>query len=96
MKRHGFGGLRATHGVHRKHRSPGSIGGCSTPGKVLKGMRMAGRMGAERVTVQNLKVHSVDAERGLILVRGAVPGPKGSLVVVRSAAKKAAKNGDAA
>jgi len=96
MKRHGFGGLRATHGVHRKHRSPGSIGGCSTPGKVLKGMRMAGRMGAERVTMQNLKVHSVDAERGLILVRGAVPGPKGSLVVVRSAAKKAAKNGDAA
>lgn len=96
MKHHGFGGLRATHGVHRKHRSPGSIGGCSTPGKVLKGMRMAGRMGAERVTVQNLKVHSVDAERGLILVRGAVPGPKGSLVVVRSAAKKAAKNGDAA
>ena len=96
MKRHGFGGLRATHGVHRKHRSPGSIGGCSTPGKVLKGMRMAGRMGAERVTVQNLKVHSVDAERGLILVRGAVPGPKGSLVVVRSAAKKAAQNGDAA
>ena len=96
MKRHGFGGLRATHGVHRKHRAPGSIGGCSTPGKVLKGMRMAGRMGAERVTVQNLKVHSVDAERGLILVRGAVPGPKGSLVVVRSAAKKAAKNGDAA
>ena len=96
MKRHGFGGLRATHGVHRKHRSPGSIGGCSTPGKVLKGMRMAGRMGAERVTVQNLKVHSVDAERGLILVRGAVPGPKGSLVVVRSAAKKSAKNGDAA
>ncbi|ERF67967.1 50S ribosomal protein L3 [Cutibacterium granulosum] len=96
MKRHGFGGLRATHGVHRKHRSPGSIGGCSTPGKVLKGMRMAGRMGAERVTVQNLKVHSVDAEGGLILVRGAVPGPKGSLVVVRSAAKKAAKNGDAA
>lgn len=96
MKRHGFGGLRATHGVYRKHRSPGSIGGCSTPGKVLKGMRMAGRMGAERVTVQNLKVHSVDAERGLILVRGAVPGPKGSLVVVRSAAKKAAKNGDAA
>ena len=96
MKRHGFGGLRATPGVHRKHRSPGSIGGCSTPGKVLKGMRMAGRMGAERVTVQNLKVHSVDAERGLILVRGAVPGPKGSLVVVRSAAKKAAKNGDAA
>ena len=89
-------GLRATHGVHRKHRSPGSIGGCSTPGKVIKGLRMAGRMGVERVTVQNLQVHSVDAERGIMLVRGAVPGPKGSLLVVRSAAKKAAKNGDAA
>lgn len=96
MKRHGFKGLRATHGVHRKHRSPGSIGGCSTPGKVLKGMRMAGRMGNDRVTVQNLPIHSVDAERGIILVRGAVPGPKGSLLVVRSAAKQAAKNGDAA
>ncbi len=96
MKRHGFHGLRATHGVHRKHRSPGSIGGCSTPGKVLKGMRMAGRMGNDRITVQNLPVHSVDVERGIILVRGAVPGTKGSLVVVRSAAKQAAKNGDAA
>ncbi|MDN6442485.1 MAG: 50S ribosomal protein L3, partial [Acidipropionibacterium jensenii] len=96
MKRHGFKGLRASHGVHRKHRSPGSIGGCSTPGKVLKGMRMAGRMGNDRITVQNLPVHSVDSERGIILVRGAVPGAKGSLVVVRSAAKQAAKNGDAA
>jgi len=96
MKRHGFGGLRATHGVHRKHRSPGSIGGCSTPGKVITGLRMAGRRGVERVPVQNLQVHSVDAERGIMLVRGAVPGPKGSLLVVRSAAKKAAKNGDAA
>ena len=88
MKRHGFHGLRATHGVHRKHRSPGSIGGCSTPGRVFKGMRMAGRMGNDKVTVQNLKIHAVDAERGLILVRGAVPGNTGSLVVVRSAAKK--------
>ncbi len=88
MKRHGFGGLKAGHGVHRKHRAPGSIGGCSTPGRVLKGLRMAGRMGNENKTVQNLLVHSVDAERGLILVRGAVPGNKGSLVVVRSAAKK--------
>ncbi|WP_027587847.1 50S ribosomal protein L3 [Acidipropionibacterium thoenii] len=96
MKRHGFHGLRATHGVHRKHRSPGSIGGCSTPGKVLRGMRMAGRMGNDRITVQNLPVHSVDAERGIILVRGAIPGAKGSLVVVRSAAKQVAKNGDAA
>ncbi|SDD73209.1 50S ribosomal protein L3 [Auraticoccus monumenti] len=88
MKRHGFHGLRATHGVHRKHRSPGSIGGCATPGRVFKGMRMAGRMGVEKVTVQNLSVHAVDAERGLILVKGAVPGAKGGLVVLRSAAKK--------
>lgn len=88
MKRHGFGGLRASHGVHRKHRSPGSIGGASTPGKVLKGLRMAGRMGAERRTVQNLVIHAVDADKGLLLVKGAVPGNKGSLVVIRSAAKK--------
>lgn len=88
MKRHGFHGLRASHGVHRKHRSPGSIGGCSTPGKVIKGLKMAGRMGLDKVTVQNLRVHSVDAERGLILIQGAVPGNKGSLVMVRSAAKK--------
>ena len=88
MKRHGFKGLSASHGVHRKHRSPGSIGGCSTPGRVLRGMRMAGRMGVDKVTVQNLTIHAVDAERGLILVRGAIPGNKGSLVVVRSAAKK--------
>lgn len=88
MKRHGFGGLRASHGVHRKHRSPGSIGGCSTPGKVFKGLRMAGRMGAERATVQNLTIHAVDVEKGLLLVKGAVPGNKGSLVVIRSAAKK--------
>ncbi len=92
MKRHGFKGLRASHGVHRKHRSPGSIGGCSTPGRVFKGLRMAGRMGNDKVTVQNLKIHAVDAERGLLLVRGAIPGNKGSLVVVRSAARK----GDAA
>ncbi|PID50738.1 MAG: 50S ribosomal protein L3 [Propionibacteriales bacterium] len=86
--RHGFAGLRASHGVHRKHRAPGSIGGCATPGRVFKGLRMAGRMGNDKVTVQNLKIHAVDAERGLILVRGAIPGNKGSLVVVRSAAKK--------
>src|SRR5512133_312869 len=92
MKRHGFAGLRASHGVHRKHRAPGSIGGCATPGRVFKGLRMAGRMGAERVTVQNLTVHGVDAERGLILIKGAIPGNKGGLVVLRSAAKK----GDAA
>ncbi|HEY5877989.1 MAG TPA: 50S ribosomal protein L3 [Nakamurella sp.] len=88
MKRHGFHGLRASHGVHRKHRSPGSIGGCATPGRVFKGLKMAGRMGHDRVTVQNLTVHSIDAERGLILVKGAVPGNKGGLVVLRSAAKK--------
>jgi large subunit ribosomal protein L3 len=88
MKRHGFHGLRASHGVHRKHRSPGSIGGCATPGRVFKGLKMAGRMGHDRVTVQNLTVHSVDAERGLILVKGAIPGNKGGLVVLRSAAKK--------
>lgn len=91
MKRHGFGGLRASHGVHRKHRSPGSIGACATPGHVFKGTRMAGRMGVEKVTVQNLTVHAVDAERGLILVKGSVPGPKGALVVLRSAAKKGAQ-----
>lgn len=88
MKRHGFAGLKAGHGVHRKHRAPGSIGGCSTPGRVFKGLRMAGRMGNEKVTVQNLIIHAVDAERGLLLVRGAIPGNKGSLVVVRTAAKK--------
>lgn len=91
MKRHGFSGLRASHGVHRKHRSPGSIGQSATPSRVFKGMRMAGRMGVDKVTVQNLTIHAVDAERGLILVKGSVPGPKGALVVVRTAAKKGAK-----
>jgi large subunit ribosomal protein L3 len=89
MKRHGFHGLRATHGVQRKHRSPGSIGGCSTPGRVFKGMKMAGRMGGERQTTLNLKIQGVDLERGLILVKGAIPGPKGGLVFVRSAVKEA-------
>jgi large subunit ribosomal protein L3 len=91
MKRHGFGGLRATHGVHKKHRSPGSIGGCATPGRVFKGLRMAGRMGNEQVTTQNISVHAVDADRGLILLKGAVPGPKGGLVLIRNAAKGAGK-----
>jgi large subunit ribosomal protein L3 len=90
MKRHGFHGLRASHGVERKHRSPGSIGGCATPGRVFKGLRMAGRMGGVRVTTQNLKVHAVDAEKGLLLVKGAVPGPRGGVVLIRSAAKKGA------
>jgi large subunit ribosomal protein L3 len=89
MKRHNFRGLGAGHGVQRKHRSPGSIGGCATPGRVFKGLRMAGRMGHERVTTQNLTVHAVDAEKGLLLIKGAVPGPNGGLVLVRTAAKGA-------
>ena len=88
IKRHGFHGLKASHGVERKHRSPGSIGACATPGRVFKGVRMAGRMGSQRFTVQNLTVQAVDAENNLILVRGAVPGPKGGLVLLRTAAKK--------
>ena len=88
MKRHGFHGLKASHGVERKHRSPGSIGACATPGRVFKGVRMAGRMGSQRFTVQNLTVQAVDTENNLILVKGAVPGPKGALVLVRTAAKK--------
>lgn len=87
MKRYGFGGMTASHGTHRTHRSPGSIGGCATPGRVFKGKRMAGRMGNVRKTIQNLTVHSVDAEKGLILVKGAVPGPNGGLVLVRTAVK---------
>jgi len=89
MKRHGFGGLGSSHGVDRKHRMPGSIGACSTPGRVFKGMRMAGVMGGEKVTTQNLVVHSVDAERNLLLIKGSVPGPDGQLVFIRSAAKHA-------
>ena len=88
MKRHGFHGLKGSHGVERKHRSPGSIGACATPGRVFKGVRMAGRMGSKRFTVQNLTVQAVDAENNLILVKGAVPGPKGALILVRTAAKK--------
>ncbi|WP_239394700.1 MULTISPECIES: 50S ribosomal protein L3 [unclassified Frankia] len=90
MKRHGFKGLGAGHGVERKHRSPGSVGGCATPGRVFKGLRMAGRMGHERVTVAGLTVHAVDTERGFLLIKGAVPGPDGGLVLVRSAAKRPA------
>jgi large subunit ribosomal protein L3 len=87
MKRHGFSGVGASHGAHRNHRKPGSIGGCATPGRVFKGLRMAGRMGNETVTTQNLVVHAVDTEKGLILVKGAIPGPKGGLVVLRSGVK---------
>ncbi|HJR89553.1 MAG TPA: 50S ribosomal protein L3 [Aeromicrobium sp.] len=90
MKRHGFSGVGASHGAHRNHRKPGSIGGCATPGRVFKGLRMAGRMGTDTVTTQNLTVHAVDVEKGVILVKGAVPGPKGALVVIRSAAKAGA------
>ena len=88
MKRHGFHGLGASHGTQRKHRSPGSIGGCATPGRVFKGLRMAGRMGNARVTTQNLTVHRVDEENGLLLIKGAVPGPRGGLLLVKTAAKK--------
>ncbi|MBM7785837.1 50S ribosomal protein L3 [Tenggerimyces flavus] len=91
MKRHGFHGLRASHGVERKHRSPGSIGACATPGRVFRGQKMAGRMGGERVTTQNVKVHAVDVDKGLILLRGAVPGARGSVVLIRNAAKVVAK-----
>ncbi len=89
MKRHNFKGVSASHGAHRNHRKPGSIGASSTPSRVFKGMRMAGRMGGERVTVLNLKVHSVDAEKGLLLVKGAVPGARGRIVFVRNAVKGA-------
>ncbi len=87
MKRHGFHGLRASHGVERKHRSPGSIGGCATPGRVFKGMRMAGRMGGVRVTTPSVLVHAVDAGQGLLLLKGPVPGPTGGVVLVKTAAK---------
>jgi len=87
MKRHGFGGLGASHGTERKHRSPGAIGACATPSRVFKGVRMAGQMGNDRVTVLNLEVVEADPERNLLLVRGAVPGPRGGLVMVRSSVK---------
>ena len=90
MKRHDFNGVGASHGAHRNHRKPGSIGACATPGRVFKGMRMAGRMGGDTVTVQNLTVHAVDAEKGLLLVKGAVPGAQGwRSSYVRIAAKGA-------
>ncbi len=87
MKRHGFKGLPASHGAHRVHRSPGAIGACATPARVFKGTRMAGRMGAEKVTTQNVEIIQADAERKVLLVKGAVPGPKGGLVIVRNATK---------
>ena len=91
MKRHGFGGLRATHGVSVSHRSHGSTGSRQDPGKVFKNKKMAGHMGQTRVTTQNLEVVSTDEERGLILIKGAVPGSKGAWIIVRDAVKSAAK-----
>jgi large subunit ribosomal protein L3 len=93
MKRHNFGGLRASHGVSISHRSHGSTGQCQGPGKVFKGKKMAGHMGAARVTTQNLQVVKVDSERGLIMIKGAVPGSKGGWVTVKDAVKKAAVEG---
>ncbi|MEH6781494.1 MAG: 50S ribosomal protein L3 [Rhodoglobus sp.] len=89
MKRHNFKGVSASHGAHRNHRKPGSIGASSTPSRVFKGMRMAGRMGGDRVTVMNLAVHSIDLEKGLVLIKGAVPGARGRIVFVRNAVKGA-------
>jgi large subunit ribosomal protein L3 len=93
MKRHNFRGLGAAHGTQRKHRAPGSIGACATPARVFKGTRMAGRLGGVRTTTQNLTVQAVDAEKGLLLIRGAVPGPNGGLVLVRTAAKGGSSKG---
>ena len=87
MKRHGFSGLGASHGTERKHRSPGAIGACATPSRVFKGMKRAGKLGNVRVTVLNVEVVEADAERGLLLLKGALPGPDGGLVMVRSSVK---------
>ncbi|MCX5043995.1 50S ribosomal protein L3 [Aldersonia sp. NBC_00410] len=91
MKRHGFAGQGASHGAQAVHRRPGSIGGCATPGRVFKGTRMSGRMGNDRITTQNLSVHKVDAENGLLLIKGAIPGRKGGVVIVKSAVKGGAR-----
>jgi len=91
MKRHNFGGQKASHGTHRVHRMPGSIGQCSTPGRVFRGMKMAGRMGNEKVTTLNLEVVAADVERDLLLVKGSVPGPAGGVVLVRNAVKAGEK-----
>ena len=91
MKRHGFKGLGASHGTQRKHRAPGSIGACATPGRVFKGVRMAGRMGSAKTTVQSLTVQAVDGDKNLLLIKGAIPGPNGSLVMVRSTVREVAK-----
>jgi len=91
MKRHGFAGVSSSHGAHRNHRKPGSIGACATPGRVFKGVRMAGRMGGVRQTTQNLTIHAVDTDKGLLLIKGAVPGPRGGIVLVKTAAKSSVK-----
>jgi len=90
MKRHGFKGQGASHGVHKVHRAPGAIGACATPGRVFRGKRMPGRMGGEQTTILNLEVVSVDAERNVLLLKGAIPGPKGSVVLIREAVKQRA------
>lgn len=96
MKRHGFKGQPASHGAHRVHRKPGAVGQCATPARVFKGTRMAGRMGAEQVTTLNLEVVSADPDQQVVLVRGAVPGPRGGVVILRNAIKsRAAANGGA-
>lgn len=92
MKRHNFSGLPASHGSHKTHRTPGSIGACSTPARVFKGLKMAGRMGNEQVTTQNLLIVQADPDRELVLVRGAVPGPRGGMVLIRTATKGAGKS----
>lgn len=89
MKRHNFAGQRATHGAHLVHRMPGSVGQCATPARIFKGVKMAGRMGSDRVTTQNLTVVRSDAEKNVVLVKGSVPGPKGGTVIIRNAIKKA-------
>ncbi len=93
MKRHNFSGQGAAHGNHKHHRAPGSVGACSTPGRVFKGTRMAGRMGGGQVTTTNLEVIGVDVERNLVLVKGAVPGPRGGVVVLRTSVKNPMKAG---
>ncbi len=90
MKRHNFKGQRASHGAHRTHRAPGAVGACATPARIFRGKKMAGQMGARKVTTLNLEVVDVKADQGLVLVKGAIPGPKGGVVVVRDAVKKGA------
>ena len=93
MKRHNFSGLGAGHGVHKVHRAPGAIGACATPSRVFKGTRMAGRMGHQRVTTLNLEIVQADAEREIVLIKGAVPGPRGGLVLIRNAVKQPVTEG---